>query len=196
MTTSFVFPPTDSGPQSDAFPTVSLTTARLVVRLIEAASEALNAKSQEAQLYLERAAEVLITDTIIRPRCARGPQLALWQRRRVLALIQGRLGERLSLDELAAATGTSRSHFARAFKGSFDQTPYAYLMTHRIATAQMAMISGDQPLCEIALDCGFADQAHFSRSFRKVVGSSPNVWRRLARIPDAFNQRSRDACPA
>lgn len=196
MTTSFVFPPEASRAQAEAFPTVSLTTARLAVRLIEAASDALAAESPEAQLYLERAAEVLMTDADARPNGAKGPQLALWQRRRVLALIQMRLCERLSLDELAAVTRMSRSYFSRAFKASFDQTPQAYLMTRRIATAQLVMISGDKPLCEIALDCGFGDQAHFTRSFRKVVGRSPHVWRRLARIPGAFDPEARHACPA
>ncbi len=129
MTTSFVFPPAASRPQAEPLPMISLTTARLAVRLIEAASEALAAESREAQLYLERAAEVLMTDAQAHPNAPRGPRLALWQRRRVLALIQVRLCERLSLDELAAATRMSRSHFARAFKASFDQTPYAYLMT-------------------------------------------------------------------
>jgi AraC-like DNA-binding protein len=98
-------------------------------------------------------------------------------------MIKGRLGDRLSLDDLAAVTRLSRSHFARAFKATFDQTPHAYLTEQRITAAQLAMVSDDRPLSEIALACGFADQAHFTRAFRKVVGRPPHLWRRLSRVP-------------
>lgn len=187
MSTTFVYPPD----ATDVFPhpcgSVSVTTAGLVVRLIEAASMALDAESAAARLYLERATEVLATDTL-RPDEGerRGPRLARWQRRRVQALIQDRLGDRLSLDDLAAVTRLSRSHFTRAFKATFDQTPHAYLTAQRITAAQLAMISDDRPLSEIALACGFGDQAHFTRAFRKAVGRPPQIWRRLSRVPGSL----------
>ncbi|MFN7110094.1 MAG: helix-turn-helix domain-containing protein [Brevundimonas sp.] len=196
MTTTFTFPPDVSIAQGELSASISVTTAQLLARLIDAASSALDVEREAARLYLERASEVLSTDALNRERCARaGPSLALWQRRRVLALIAERLNERLSLDQLAATTRLSRSHFVRAFKASFDQTPHAYLMAHRITTAQLAMISGDKPLSEIALDCGFGDQAHFTRAFHKLVGRPPHVWRRLSRVPSA-DFAVADACPA
>jgi AraC-like DNA-binding protein len=40
------------------------------------------------------------------------------------------------------------------------------------------MLGSDAPLSEIAMNCGFADQAHFSRQFRRMMGSTPSNWRR------------------
>jgi transcriptional regulator GlxA family with amidase domain len=40
------------------------------------------------------------------------------------------------------------------------------------------MTSTSKSLCEIAIDCGFSDQAHMCRQFRRATGASPNVWRR------------------
>lgn len=186
MATTFVYPPEAAAPFAGPCAPVSITTAGLVVRLIEAASMALEIESAAARLYLERATEVLATDTLGPGDDGRtGPRLARWQHRRVLALIRDRLGERLSLDDLAAPTRLSRSHFTRAFKATFAQTPHAYLTAQRITAAQLAMISDDRPLAEIALACGFSDQAHFTRTFRKAVGRPPQLWRRLSRVPEA-----------
>ncbi|RZJ46024.1 MAG: AraC family transcriptional regulator [Brevundimonas sp.] len=194
MSTTFVYPPeaTDVFPHPGA--SISVTTAGLVVRLIEAASRALDAETAAARLYLDRATEVLATDTFgLDEREGTGPRLARWQRRRVQALIQDRLGERLSLDDLAAVTRLSRSHFTRAFKATFDQTPHAFLTAQRITAAQLAMISDDRPLSEIALACGFGDQAHFTRAFRKAVGRPPQLWRRLSRVPESLEIEPRSA---
>ncbi|HYE42949.1 MAG TPA: AraC family transcriptional regulator [Caulobacteraceae bacterium] len=189
MSTTFVYPPDAADDFSRPCGSVSVTTAGLVVRLIEAAARALDAESAAARLYLERATEVLVTDTL-RPDEdeAGGPRLSRWQRRRVQALIQDHLDERLSLDDLAAVARLSRSHFTRAFKATFDQTPHAYLTAQRIMAAQLAMVSDDRPLSEIALSCGFADQAHFTRAFRKAVGRPPQIWRRLSRVPGSFER--------
>jgi AraC-like DNA-binding protein len=46
------------------------------------------------------------------------------------------------------------------------------------------MIESNAPLCEIALDCGLADQAHLCRVFRRMTGTTPSVWRRFAANPD------------
>jgi AraC family transcriptional regulator len=51
-------------------------------------------------------------------------------------------------------------------------------MRQRIVYAKVLMSSSKAPLARIAFDCGLCDQAQFSRTFRRVVGVSPNVWRR------------------
>jgi AraC-like DNA-binding protein len=73
----------------------------------------------------------------------------------------------------------STSHFRRAFKVSFGVTFYKYINRRRVERAQEMMVMTDQPLCQIARQCGFADQPHFTRVFRRLVGSSPAIWRRL-----------------
>jgi AraC-like DNA-binding protein len=79
---------------------------------------------------------------------------------------------------LANVVALSRSHFSRAFKRSLGFSPMEYVVVRRVERAK-AMISGTrEPLAEVALTCGFADQAHFNRRFRDIVGVSPGRWRR------------------
>jgi transcriptional regulator GlxA family with amidase domain len=66
----------------------------------------------------------------------------------------------------------------RAFKHSVGLSPMEYVVARRVERAK-AMISGTRvPLAEVALACGFADQAHLNRRFRDAVGISPGRWRR------------------
>jgi AraC-like DNA-binding protein len=72
----------------------------------------------------------------------------------------------------------STSHFSRAFKATFGTTVLDYIHRRRVERAQQLMLVSEQSLVEIALSCGFADQAHYCRIFRTIVGLSPNAWRR------------------
>ncbi len=73
----------------------------------------------------------------------------------------------------------STSYFSKAFKGSFGKTVQDYLHQRRVERAQELMLSTDNMLSQIALDCGFCDQAHLSRMFQRSVGVSPARWRRV-----------------
>jgi AraC family transcriptional regulator len=104
--------------------------------------------------------------------------LATWQARRTLAHIEANLASKMDIDDLANVVALSRSHFARAFKRSLGFSPMEYVVVRRVERAK-AMISGTrEPLAEVALACGFADQAHLNRRFRDIVGISPGRWRR------------------
>jgi AraC family transcriptional regulator len=104
--------------------------------------------------------------------------LAHWQARRVAAYIESNICSKISVIELAALVHLSIGHFCRAFKVSFGTSPLAYVMRQRMLRAQAIMASSEAPLSRIALDCGMCDQAHFSHTFRRIIGVSPNVWRR------------------
>jgi AraC-like DNA-binding protein len=104
--------------------------------------------------------------------------LVPWQARRVAALVDERLDSPLHVSDLASAVRLSNHHFTRAFKASFGQTPYAYVLSRRMERAKALMVDGAEPLSQIALACGLSDQAHLSRLFRRIVGVSPNAWRR------------------
>jgi AraC family transcriptional regulator len=104
--------------------------------------------------------------------------LSGWQVKHVLAHIEANLGEKIRIDDLALCARVSAGHFFRKFRASFGITPQAYIMRQRILRAEHLMSSSNEPLARIALECGLCDQAHLSRSFRRVVGVSPNVWRR------------------
>jgi AraC-like DNA-binding protein len=107
--------------------------------------------------------------------------LAPWQIKRVTAHIEANLSEKLSLDGLAALTRLSTSYFAAAFRRSFGTSPYAYIIARRVELAKQQMAEGKLPLCEIALECGLADQSHLSRVFRRVTGTTPTAYRQRLR---------------
>jgi AraC-like DNA-binding protein len=120
-----------------------------------------------------------------RPRQNRGATLSTWRAKRIVVEIESRLALPLRVSDLARVAGLSDSHFSRAFRGYFGVTVHLYITIRRIAAAQELMLSARQSLAEIALRCGMCDQAHFSRVFRRVVGETPNRWRR-SRAPDSL----------
>ena len=82
----------------------------------------------------------------------------------------------LGLEELAKVAGLSRAHLIRAFRKEFHITPHAFLTDIRIRVARRRLQSGEHP-AEIALECGFADQAHFTRHFKARTGITPGQYR-------------------
>lgn len=110
--------------------------------------------------------------------------LAPWQVSRLKTHIDARIAYSISLEELARLVKLSTSHFSAAFKVSFGTSPHNYVLSRRVDHAKTRMLSSDAPLCEIALDCGLADQAHLSRVFRRMTGTTPSMWRREQFLPE------------
>jgi AraC family transcriptional regulator len=110
-----------------------------------------------------------------------GERLTAQQVRRVVDYINQNLSADVSLDNLATAAGLSRTTFIQRFKVSFRKTPHQYLIEARIRKAQDLLTAGNLSLAEIALTCGFADQAHFSARFRAVTGMTPSAFRQHAK---------------
>jgi AraC family transcriptional regulator len=104
--------------------------------------------------------------------------LATWQARRTLAYIEANLASKMDIDDLANLVALSRSHFSRAFKRSVGLPPMEYVVVRRVERAKAIISGAREPLAEVALACGFADQAHLNRRFRDIVGVSPGRWRR------------------
>jgi AraC family transcriptional regulator len=107
--------------------------------------------------------------------------LASWQARRTLAHIEANLASRLEIDALAHGVGLSRSHFSRVFKHTVGLSPMEYVAVRRLERAKAMISATREPLADVALVCGFADQAHLSRRFRDLMGMSPGRWRRSNR---------------
>lgn len=100
---------------------------------------------------------------------------------RAAELMQDDSASPLSLAELSAVAGLTPSHFVRAFSHHYGMTPHAYLLDRRIRHARTLLRQG-QPLAEVALASGFADQAHFQRQFKRRVAATPGQYRtQLAR---------------
>lgn len=112
--------------------------------------------------------------------------LAPWQAKRVSGYIAERIAHAISLPDLAGVAKLSTSYFSAAFKVSFGMSPHAYIIHQRVALAKDRMLHSEAPLCEIALDCGLSDQAHLSRIFRKVTGTTPSAWRRSRVKPQLY----------
>jgi AraC-like DNA-binding protein len=82
----------------------------------------------------------------------------------------------VGLEELASVAGLSRAHLIRAFRRQFHITPHSFLTDIRVQHARRRLRQGGQP-AEIALECGFADQAHFTRHFKARSGLTPGQYR-------------------
>jgi AraC family transcriptional regulator len=109
--------------------------------------------------------------------------LAAWQAIRVTMYIEANINSNVTVDDLAAVTGLSVSHFSRTFAKSFGCPPHRYLVWRRIEDAKRLMLDTSLSLGTIALECGLADQSHLNRAFLKFVGETPGVWRRARAIP-------------
>ena len=118
--------------------------------------------------------ENLSVETIPTPsRGGLSPALA----RRVRDYIEGHLDEKIRLDGLAALTGLSTDHFARAFHQSVGVPPHTYLLRRRLEHVEHMLRETHAPLSEIALATGFSDQSHLARHFRRWAGVSPRQVR-------------------
>lgn len=151
-----------------------------VAELFQALNESLRDERSSALEYLRRAEAMLggMNERVAPAASATRPGLAPWQIRRVVAYIDANLGITIRNRDLAALVRLSEFHFNVAFRNSVGESPHAYLIRRRMERAQGLMLSTEMPLCDIAVECGLADQAHLTRLFRRVVGDSPAAWRR------------------
>jgi AraC-like DNA-binding protein len=85
-----------------------------------------------------------------------------------------------SIADLAADLGTSRFALLRRFKSDFGITPHAFVLRVRIDRARERIARGSD-LADVAHDLGFADQSHFTRVFKKIVGVTPGEYARRVR---------------
>lgn len=98
--------------------------------------------------------------------------------RRIQEYIQSRLSADLTLEELAAEVGYSRSHFLRMFRASTGMTPHHYVMMRRIELARRLLGQAHITIAEVAGLCGFSSPAHLTAAFRKECGVTPTEFRR------------------
>ena len=87
-------------------------------------------------------------------------------------------GRRLTLVEISHGAGVHPVHLAQVFRRHFGCTVGTYIRRRRIEAATIALRTSRRPIAEIALDCGFSDQAHLTSVFRAVMGITPAAYRR------------------
>jgi AraC family transcriptional regulator len=148
-----------------------------------------------SQLPRERAARhfILEATSLLRKRIdsdasrevpdGRGRLLA-WQARIVRDYIDAHITSSVLVADLSALIQRSEAHFSRSFKRSFGETPHAFVIRRRVELAAQYMLQSDASLSDIALKCGFTDQAHLCKHFRQSTGQPPGAWRRARRTQD------------
>jgi AraC family transcriptional regulator len=102
--------------------------------------------------------------------------------RRVRDFIRDEWPDRaISLSDLAAIAGVHPHHVARVYKMRFGETPAESIRRLRLAWVAEQLVASRHSLSDIALEAGFADQSHFTRTFRAAFGTTPHRWRTQAR---------------
>ena len=167
---------------------ISTMHRRMVARLLATATSTLEADRLTARTCIQRAADLLGVDL---NQTSSGPQsrvclprggLAPWQAELVTRYVREHLASSIRTATLAQMVRLSLSHFYRAFRCSFGETPRLYVAKWRVRRGQQLMLNSQFSLAQIALEIGMCDQAHFCRTFRRVVGINPNAWRRANSI--------------
>jgi transcriptional regulator GlxA family with amidase domain len=104
-------------------------------------------------------------------------QLSTWQERAAKKAMMDNLAGSIQICDVAKACSLSRSHFSRAFKNTTGQTPRDWLQLARLTQAREQLEQTDLPISQVGLECGFADQPHFTRMFSRRFGMTPGRLR-------------------
>lgn len=95
------------------------------------------------------------------------------------AMIQDQIDESITLKELSKALDINPSYLSREFSRHFENLSFGdYIRRQRIEKAKELMNNESYTLTDVALLCGFSDQSHFTRIFKKHAGESPSVFRK------------------
>jgi AraC-like DNA-binding protein len=85
-----------------------------------------------------------------------------------------------TLVDIARTVHLSPFHFHRRFTELLGLTPKQFLLDCQIALAKTELLSGEKELVQIAKECGFAHQSHFTSRFKQATGFTPTRWRKMA----------------
>lgn len=166
------------------------TWIQSVIGLLDIASRQLEHSKVAAQSAIEQASALLQDQMQPRPqpragaRASRG--LLAWEIRKVRDYVDARIAERVLVSDLSAIVRLSEAHFSRSFTQAVGLSPHAFVLRRRVELAAQLMLGSADSLAGIALRCGFSDQAHLCKQFRKMVGESPRAWRRSRRGKRGF----------
>jgi AraC family transcriptional regulator len=170
-----------------------------VIGLLDVATQQLESSKEAAQSAIEQATSLLQGQ--MRPHSREGSRasggLLAWQVRKVREYVDAHIAGRVLVLDLSAVVKLSEAHFSRIFKRTFGLSPHAFVLRRRLELAARLMLESTESLTDIALCCGFTDQAHLCNHFRRSMGESPAAWRRARRGEPDFNGfMDRDCRPA
>jgi transcriptional regulator GlxA family with amidase domain len=104
--------------------------------------------------------------------------LLSWELNRVVDYIETHLADKITAKDLANLINMSVGQLFRSFKTSVGVTPLRYVASRRVARICRMLITTQEPISQLALACGFSDQAHLCKLFGRTIGMSPSAWRR------------------
>jgi len=140
-----------------------------LARLFEPSTSALELQTEAAEL-----SELLVQELMTGEAAARGDDNERHAAARMREFLHQQ-EETVDLDTLAAAAGLSRFQALRAFKRHYGLPPHAYQVCLRVARARSLLLQGASA-ADVAAQCGFVDQSHMTRHFRRVVGVTPGHY--------------------
>jgi AraC-like DNA-binding protein len=163
---------------------------RRVITLLEAAVGQLCNEEHPAQGTLLKAA-LLVRQQIDPPAAGEVPEgrgrLLAWQARKVRDYVDSHITGSVLVADLCALVQRSEAHFSRSFKRTFGESPHSFVVRRRVELAAQYMLTTDASLSDVALRCGFTDQAHLCKHFRQATGHTPAAWRRAQKSRHAAN---------
>lgn len=123
----------------------------------------------------------LFLDTLIQTSSTRkslhGVQLKDFYIQEAVNYMEHNYQRELTVEELADACKLNRSYFSKLFKESMGCPPQEFLIRLRLSKAAFLMKGTNDSIGDIAVRCGYPNQLHFSRAFKKRYGVSPREWR-------------------
>ncbi len=96
----------------------------------------------------------------------------------ILNYIKGHYNEKIRIGDMADRIGMNEQYFCRFFKKMLGVTPVEYLNEYRIARVKQALVSGNESIMNIAMDCGFTHMGNFIKMFKKTEGCTPSDYRK------------------
>lgn len=96
---------------------------------------------------------------------------------RVTELIEERYAEPLGIEELAEASGWSVPHLHVRYREEFGETPHQALIARRVRAAKVRLASTDDPIKQIAKECGFSHATALCTTFKRLTGNTPANFR-------------------
>jgi AraC-like DNA-binding protein len=81
--------------------------------------------------------------------------------------------------QAALACSMSLGHFERCFRMSAGMSPHHWIIKARMTKAKHLLVNDRASIADIAKQCGYSENCHFTRIFTREVGISPGAWRRL-----------------
>ncbi|MGJ5673737.1 MAG: AraC family transcriptional regulator [Nostochopsis sp.] len=157
----------------------------LIQGILLSLQEELNSNIQVNNLYVEQLKTTLVIH-LLKKYCVKKPVLTThddglpkYKLRKILEYIDAHLNQDIRLADLAGSVGMSQYYFVRLFKQSMGIAPYQYVIHQRIERAKQLLKQGKVTISDIALQCGFANQSHFTKHFRQITGVTPKVYQQF-----------------